>query len=239
MRIAYAPMPWNDVTIARVVQETPLDRTFHLALEGGAAFEGSPGQYVVLRDPAEEPERDWYFSLSGLPDEGGGLRITVRGRGEAVQRIYDAPAGTRWRVQPPAGTFHIEGPEGEAVVLLAAGSGVTPFRAFVEARLAAGVGDPIWLFHSAKQAEELLFREEFAAWSDEAEVFTYVPTVTGEDAAWEGRRGRVDAETLGAALPEPEGARVYACGPGPFVEAALETAAALGVPEERRLRERW
>ncbi len=240
MRIAYAPMPWNDVTIVRVVQETPLDRTFHLALAEGAAFEGTPGQYVVLRDPAESPERDWYFSLSGVPDPDGRVRITVRGRGDAVQRIYDAPVGTRWRLQPPAGSFHIEGPAEESVVLLAAGSGVTPFRAFVEQRLTEDGTDPVWLFHCAKHGEELLFRAEFQAWSDAADAFTYVPSVTGtDDPAWAGRRGRLDAAALDPALPAPERARVYACGPGPFVEAALETAAALGVPEERRLREAW
>ena len=232
-------MPWNDVTIERVVQESPLDRTFHLRLEGETCYDGVPGQYVVLRDPTEEPERDWYFSLSGVPGADGTLRITVRGRGDPVRRIYDAPVGTRWRCQPPAGEFHIEGPDGEGIVLLAAGSGVTPFRAFVEHRLAANDPTPIWLFHSAKHGDELLFREEFAAWSNEAAAFTYVPTVTGDDEGWDGRRGRVDTDALAPALPEPEAARVYACGPGPFVDAALETAAAMGVPAARCLRERW
>lgn len=232
-------MPWNDVTIERVIQESPLDRTFHLRLGEGACYEATPGQYVVLRDPSEEPERDWYFSLSGVPGEDGTLRITVRGRGDPVKRIYDAPVGTRWRCQPPAGTFHIEGPQGDAVVLLAAGSGVTPFRAFVEHRLASGSTDPIWLFHSARHGDELLFREEFASWAAKADTFHYVPTVTGDDEAWSGRRGRVDADALGPAVPAPDAVRVYACGPAPFVDAALETAETLGVPEARRLREGW
>ena len=232
-------MPWNDVTIERVVQETPLDRTFHLRLTANATFEGVPGQYVVLRDPTEEPERDWYFSLSGLPDGEGRLRITVRGRGDPVRRIYDAPVGTGWRVQPPAGDFRIEAPTGEPVVLAAAGSGVTPFRAFIEHRLAAGIEDPIWLFHSARVAEELLFHREFEAWARDADAFHYVPTVTGDDTAWAGPRGRVDAKALAPAIDAPDAVRVYACGPGPFVDAALDCAASLGVPEARRLRERW
>lgn len=232
-------MPWNDVTITRVVQETPLDRTFHLALTGEAAFTCTPGQYVIVRDPAEQPERDWYFSLSGMPAADGALRVTVRGRGDAVGRIYDAAVGTRWTVQQPAGDFHVEGPRGEAVVLAAAGSGVTPFRAFVEQRLQAECADPVWLFHSAKSAAELLFHEEFRAWAAAHEAFHYVPTVTGEDDTWTGRRGRLDSDALRPALGAPESARVYACGPGPFVDSALEVAAALGVPEARRLRERW
>lgn len=232
-------MPWSDVTIERVVQETPLDRTFYLAPSRGASFVVTPGQHVVVRDPTEQPERDWYFSLSGMPTAAGALRITVRGRGEAVQRIYDAPPGTRWRVQPPAGSFHIEGRLGETVVLAGAGAGVTPFRAFVEQQLAAERAEPVWLFHTARGPDELLFHDEFAAWSVAAEAFTYVPSVTGDDAAWDGRQGRLDETTLEPAIPSPDAVRVYACGPGPFVEGTLELAAALGVPEGRRLRESW
>lgn len=232
-------MAWHDVTIERVVQETPLDRTFHLRLETGEPFAATPGQYVVLRDPTEEPARDWYFSLSGMPGEDGQVRITVRGRGEPVRRIYDASPGARWSLQPPAGTFHVEGPPDETVVLLAAGSGVTPFRTFLEARRAAGRTEPVWLLHSARTGDELLFRAEFDAWARDLPHVHYRPTITGEDDAWTARRGRIDADLLRPAIGDPAAVRVYACGPGPFVEHALETAAALGVPEARRLRERW
>jgi len=235
-------MTWVDVTIAQVVQETPLDRSFLLARADAepAAFVFAPGQYVRLRDPQAREERDWYFSLSAAPHDDGTLRVTVRARGDAVQGIYDAPVGTRWRVSAPAGEFHVAGPRGERVVLAAAGSGITPFRAFVEHRIRQGNQDPVWLLHCARHVEELVFRGEFEAWAGEHEAFTYVPTVTGgEDADWKGRRGRVDASLLTTALAEPATARLYACGPAAFVEAVLALGTDLGVPPERLLREQW
>ena len=234
-------MTWTDVTVLDVQQETPCDRTFVLAPDPAATrrFTFEPGQHLKLRDPTERPERDWYFSLSGAPRPDGLLRVTVRGRGEHVQRIYEAPVGTRWVAEPPAGTFHVRGAPGETLVLLAAGSGVTPFRAFLEQERARGRTTPVWLVQCARSAVELLFHDEFSAWATTWPALRYRPTLTGEDPAWEGPTGRIGADVLAPALAEPATARVYACGPQTFIDDVLGAAEALGVASERCVREGW
>ncbi len=228
-------MEWVDATVAEVVQETPIDRSFVLALpaEQHDEFAFEPGQYLALRDPADGAERDWYFSLSGAPSDEGFLRITVRGRGDPVQPIYEAPVGTTWRLQPPAGSFRFRAGDAEHVVLIGAGSGVTPFRALVEHRSLEGDERPVSLLQCARLPEELLFHKEFMAWSDVWDALTYVPTVTGDTADWNGRRGRIDEAILRTALGDVRQVRIYACGPNPFVDEVLALAAALGVDEAR------
>jgi ferredoxin-NADP reductase len=234
-------MAWRDVTILRVVQETPCDRTFVLAPEAPLAPPEAfvPGQYVRLRDPAVRSDRAWAFSLSGVPEADGALRVTVRGRGPAVRHLYEAAAGTRWEATPPEGDFRVQALPGEVLVLVGAGSGVTPFRACLELRRRAGAQAPAWLLQSSRRAGELLFREEFEIWAREDASLHYVPTVTGADGAWSGRRGRLDAEALAPALGAPERVRVHACGPAAFVEHVHAAARRLGVAEERCLRESW
>ena len=124
-------------------------------------------------------------------------------------------------------------------MLAGAGSGVTPYRAFVEQRVRAGDEDPVVLLQSARTPEDLLFLEEFRAWSDAAKAFTHVPTVTSDAGDWSGRRGRIDADLLREAVGDPETVHVFACGPGDFVDTVLDLAADLGVPPARRLRERY
>ncbi|MDJ0521210.1 MAG: hypothetical protein QNJ90_03970 [Planctomycetota bacterium] len=232
-------MTWVDVTIAEVIQETPLDRSFVLRVpaEHVPAFAFTAGQYVRLRDPADAEERDWYFSLSAAPNAEGTLRVTVRGRGDAVQGMYAAEAGTAWRAAPPEGDFRFEAQPGERIVLAGAGSGVTPFRAYVETRADTGDADGVWLLHSARGADELLFHAEFTRWSEAWDAFTYVPTVTGDAEAWTGRRGRIDADLLREALGDVASVRIYACGPPPFVNEVLAAAAELGVAPERCCRQ--
>jgi ferredoxin-NADP reductase len=232
-------MTWVDVTIDEVVQETPLDRSFVLRVprEHRAAFAFTPGQYVRLRDPTDPEARDWYFSLSGARNEAGSLRITVRGRGEAVQGIYAARAGATWRVVPPTGDFGFDTSAEERIVLAGAGSGVTPFRAFLEQHEGAGPRRTIWLLHSARQGAELLFHGEFQAWSDAWDAFSYRPTITGKDADWDGREGRIDEPLLREALGDRSAVRLFACGPEAFVDAVFAEAEALGLAPEHCCRQ--
>jgi len=97
------------------------------------------------------------------------------------------------------------------------------------------------LLQSARQAEESIFRAEFAECADACAWFDYLPTVTraAQDDPWTGRRGRIDDDALRAAVPRPEATRFYACGPGAFVRAQLEAATALGIPKERTHKEQW
>ena len=233
-------MTWVDVTIDEVVQETPLDRSFVLRVprEHRAAFAFTPGQYLRLRDPRDADAREWYFSLSGAPNDDGTLRVTVRGRGDAVQGIYAGRVGSTWQSVPPAGDFEFDTDPHERIVLAGAGSGVTPFRALLEQQANTGSQRSIWLLHSARSADELLFHADFETWSAAGAAFTYRPTITGEDAAWTGRKGRIDAVLLQEALGEGAAAvRLFACGPGPFVDAVFAQAAALGLAPERCCRQ--
>lgn len=227
-------MTWADVTIDEVVQETPLDRSFVLRVpsEHRAAFAFTPGQYVRLRDPVDAEARDWYFSLSAAPNEAGTLRVTVRGRGEAVQGIYAARPGATWRLAPPAGDFGFDAQPSERIVLAGAGSGVTPFRAFLEQQAADGPARDIWLLQSARRGAELLFQREFAAWSDAWDTLTYRPTVTGALSTWDGRRGRIDEALLREALGDGAEVRLFACGPDAFVDGVFAQAVALGIAPE-------
>ncbi len=71
--------------------------------------------------------------------------------------------------------------------------------------------------------------------------FRYRPTVTraAEDDPWSGRRGRVDRTLLAEGVTKPPATRFFACGPAAFVKAMLATAADLGVPADRCLKEQW
>lgn len=234
-------MEWFDSRIARVKDETPLDRTFELEVETADAWhEFVPGQFVVVSDPEMPTPVKRAYSLSSAPHEGPRLATTVRKMGEFGTAFYDFPVGKRLRVQPPQGRFTLND-DGAPILLCAGGSGVTPFRSFI-VHLANGARlAPVTLLQSAQQPEELIFHALFAQLARRQPWFTYTPTVTraAPDAPWTGRRGRIDTGLLGASLPDPDGVWFYACGPGAFVKQMLGLAKELGVPKERCRKEQW
>lgn len=232
-----------ETRILAVEQETPIDRTLRLSVPGDAhdvlAF--TPGQFVVLHDPAAETPRRRAYSLSGWPGEDDHLKITVRDMGTLGHALYHARVGTHLAMRAPAGGFVLREAPGDDILMVAGGSGVTPFRAFVGSMRACGSTSRAALVQSARVPNELLFHETFAAWADVHPPFTYLPTVTRaeDDDPWPGARGRIGAEQVRAQVRDPGRTRFYACGPAAFVASMLTVAEELGIPADRRHKEQW
>ncbi len=226
--------------VEEVVQETPRDRTIRLRVTTDeSAFGFKPGQYVCVWDPTQDNAPKRYFSISGGDPSTGHFQVTIRRGEDSEPLFYGSLVGQALKTQPPAGTFVLDYEPDDQLILIGGGSGITPFRAYVEALSREAEAPQTVIAQSVKDPAQLVFREEFAAWSDSASWLSYEPVVTGEAEAWQGRRGRLDQATIAGWINDPAKTIVCACGPNPFVDAVLEAAQAAGVPVERCRREGW
>ncbi|MDJ0976730.1 MAG: hypothetical protein QNJ98_19905 [Planctomycetota bacterium] len=229
-----------ELRVVEVLQETPVDRTIRFEVVGAdpSAFRFEPGQYVCVWDP-EDPETKRYFSISGGEPAAHTFQVTIRTNPDKEPAFYSVPVGQTILTQPPAGAFVLSYEPGDQLILIGGGSGVTPFRAYVEALDRLEGAPETVLFESARNSERLLFKAEFEAWAEADPWLTYEPVVTGEEANWAGRRGRLTQEALQERVTDPSRAIVFACGQSAFVDAVLEAAQAIGVPADRCRREGW
>ena len=229
------------IHVTEVVQETPLDRTLRLQVADAevAAFAFEPGQYVCVWDPAVEEGPRRYFSISGGDPRTGTFQVTIRKSGEDEPPFYGSPAGLTLRTHAPAGTFVLAYEPGDELILIGGGSGITPFRSYVEALRRMNDAPRTTLVQSVRDPVHLVFQPELAAWAAEGDWLRYEPVVTGDAPDWDGRRGRLDQAALEALIAQPERTVLCACGPSAFVDAVLEAAQAAGVPPERCRREGW
>jgi ferredoxin-NADP reductase len=234
---------WIRAHVAEVLQETPIDRTLVFALPAAArkALTWRPGQHLVVRLPDETPPRTRPYSLSGASGPDRPVRITVRDGGAWGRPVYERAAGSPVDLAGPGGSFDLGVPPGHDAVLVAGGSGIAPFRAFVEAWREDGAPGRVALLHAVKAREHLLFHDEMTTTAREVAGFSYVPTLTAADDAhpWSGARGRVGAAHLAAQVRDAQRTIVCACGPAALVDDALAWAADLGVPQTQRRREVW
>jgi ferredoxin-NADP reductase len=146
-------------------------------------------------------------------------------------------AGDRLAVRGPSGSFHAEPEPPEEVVLVAAGSGVTPMMSMIRTRLAdRSARDRIALLYSSRGAEDIIFAEELDRLArDCPDRLTVTHVLTGQD-------GRLDADGIRrwvtGRAPAPD-AHYYTCGPEPLMSAVREAVTGLGIPEERVHHERY
>lgn len=126
-------------------------------------------------------------------------------------------------------------------LLIATGTGVTPYRAMLPLlrQAMAQRGVEVVLLLGARNPGELLYGDEFAAFANANPGFRFIPCFSREAAAdglyREQRRGYVQ-EALATLRPDAEHDIAYLCGNPAMVDAAFELlkGAALPVPHIRR-----
>lgn len=191
-----------------------------------------PGQYVLLEDAggAIAPRS---YSIAGAPRPDGriSLLVTRVAGGQASTWVHSGLAvGERVRISGPYGAF-VDEPAGAAPALfLAAGSGLAPVRALLEAERAAPRRRALTLVFSARTHRDLLDADRFAAWQQRDPRFRFLRTLTRE--AGPPPTGRVPS-VLPELVGRLEDHDVFIAGASGFVTACARAAEALGAPRAR------
>jgi predicted ferric reductase len=178
------------------------------------------------------------FSLSSAPSERG-LRITVRGLGDASQQLPQLKRGTRVSFEGPYGLFTENARTSPRVVLIAAGIGVAPIRSLLET-VSFAPGNATVLIRSHSLGDTYLVDEltdlcrvrgvelRIIAGKRPSGVSTWLPA----DAVRDGI-------SLSTIVPELESSDIYICGPRPWTDAVVRDARSGGVPKKQIHYERF
>ena len=227
--------PLREVRIAEVRRETPSAVTLVLEDAGDkrGSFDFRPGQFFTLiTDIDGRPVRRAY-SASSAPGSSR-LEVTVKqvDGGRFTTHVHRTlRAGDRLAVRGPSGSFHTEAQPQEQIVLVAAGSGITPMMSMIRARRGR-----VALLYSSRSEQEIIFAGELARLAQEdPDRLSVTHVLTGRD-------GRLDAagvhRWITALSPAPD-AHYYACGPEPLMDAVQGVLTGLGVPDARVHQERY
>ena len=202
-----------------------------------APFRHEAGQYVALSALVDGTQQTRYYSIASPPDPSGKIELCVQHDGAFGTHLQSLRRGDRTECSEPGGTMRLLDAARPAVYF-AAGTGVSPMRAILLAQLAANPAAEAILLLGARHSSELLFRDEFEALVGRHAGFRFVPTVSGDEVGWGGRRGRVAAhiDEAMAGLNSPD---AYFCGHRETVAQLREVLTEAGIPDERQVYERY
>jgi ferredoxin-NADP reductase/predicted pyridoxine 5'-phosphate oxidase superfamily flavin-nucleotide-binding protein len=229
----------REVRIAEVRRETPSAVTLVLEdAEHPMSFDFRPGQFFTLvADVDGRPVRRAY-SASSAPGAAR-LEVTVKrvDGGRFSTHVHrNLRAGDRLAVRGPSGAFHVGPAATHEVVLVAAGSGVTPVMSMIRTILATPGANRIALLRADRSEEEVIFADELRRLAGEnPERLSITHVLTRE-------RGRLDAAGVRgwlAGLRPSDDARYYLCGPEGLMDTVRGVLAELGVPDDRVHHERY
>jgi ring-1,2-phenylacetyl-CoA epoxidase subunit PaaE len=240
----------RSLVVERVVPETRDAVSLYLVDPTGAPIAFSPGQFLtvaVLLPSGQELKRA--YSLSTVPGEGEAAsraRITIKrvADGKVSNHLNEhARAGDVLTVLGPAGQFGVSPAEasGAHLLLVGGGSGITPLRSILGARLS----DPtvtITLLYGNRAEPDIVFRAEIDALAREhAGRLSVRYALESPPPGWTGAEGRLDRPNATAEIERilaSEQARgkvtlALVCGPTAMMDAVRDALMALGIPRER------
>lgn len=208
----------HTLTLARVVAETDDARSlvFDVPRELGEKFSYSPGQFLTLRIPSEltgSVARS--YSLSSSPYGDDQLTVTVKRtvEGYASNWLCDnAAAGMSIDVLQPSGMFVPKDLDHD-LLLVAAGSGITPVMSILKSALQEGSGN-VALLYANRDENSVIFADQLRGlaekYPDRLTVVHWLQTL-------QGLPSRATVASLAAPYADRD---AFICGPGPFMSAA-------------------
>lgn len=221
---------YHRLQVRAVVDETADTKSlvFDIPAELRELFRYKPGQFLTLRLPVGGRQLPRCYSMSSTPGLDEAPRVTVKrvrdGRGSnwVCDRMR---AGDTLEVAPPAGVFSPRSLDGD-FLLMAGGSGITPVFSILRAALQEGHGR-ITLVYANRDERSVIFRDALKALALEhpgrLQVIHWLDSVQGVPSTAQ----------LAELARHSLAAQAFICGPGPFMDAAVEALQAMGMPADR------
>ena len=235
--VSLPEQPWTGEDLlcqcCRIVDETPDVKTFSFIAEPPVLFNYKPGQFVNLAIDIDGKPVIRSYSISSSPTRPYHLSLTIK-RVPPPANQPEAPAGlvSNWmhdhlkvgdRVQligGPLGHFTCLPNLPSKLLLISAGSGITPMMSmsrWVQDTLA---DCDIVFLHCARTPEDLIFRTELETIAAQLPNFHLAVTLTQQPLgqSWMGLTGRISSALLQMVAPDLLERSVFVCGPEGFME---------------------
>jgi len=182
------------------------------------------GQYVRIGVDVDGVRQWRSYSVTTPTSADGCFTITVKaiaGGKVSTHLVRRARVGSMVQLDQPAGEFVLPTPRPTKVLFVTAGSGITPVMGMLRASLHE-LADVV-LVHSARTAEDTIFREELRRLAARGHL-RLIERHTSTDA-------RLTPNALTALVPDLAARHTWACGPAALLDELEQHYAAAGISD--------
>ena len=219
--------------VTDVIQETHDVYTFRLQGDPLCRFRYLPGQFcsVFLDIDGRKVVRS--YSISSTPTRPFILEITVKRVAGGLISNWMADnlkPGDELQVSGPMGKFMLTpGKIPRKLLLLGAGSGVTPLMAMARWLCDLGADVDVKFFNSVRSPKDIIFRTELELLTQRHRMFApiIITTTQAGGGEWSGPTGRISRSLFQQVAPDIRERHVFMCGPAGFMESARSILAEL------------
>jgi ferredoxin-NADP reductase len=236
----------GDLTVhcVRIADETPDVKTFTFVANPPVLFNYKPGQFVTLELNIRGEEVYRSYSISSTPSRPHTLEITVKrvpapsdtpeaAPGLVSNWLHDQiKVGSQIKLSGPLGKFTCSPTPAQKLLLISAGSGITPMMSMSRWIADTATAADVAFFHCARSPQDIIFRQELEMMSTRLPNFRFAISTTRAELGqpWFGFTGRLTEVMLSSIAPDYQERTVYVCGPDGFMKGVKAMLEGLGFP---------
>jgi ferredoxin-NADP reductase/predicted pyridoxine 5'-phosphate oxidase superfamily flavin-nucleotide-binding protein len=231
---------WRPYQVTRIVDESRVIRSFHLApADGHAVPPFQAGQHLPIRLKTNTGETLYRtYTISQAPSDDG-LRLSIKREGVASGHMHDhVHEGDAIEALGPRGQFTIDATLRRPAVLIGAGVGITPMVAFARHVVTEGFRHrrtrPLYVVQVARSQDLRAFGDELQSLVLRAKGAMKLHVVLDESggAPEAALKGPLTLDLLKTLLPFDDH-EFFLCGPPGFMQALYDGLRDLGVRDAR------
>lgn len=226
--------------LVRITEQTPDSKTLRFAVMGNQRPVARPGQFVTFSFLFDGKKVIRSYSICSSPMVNGYIEITPKRVPNGCASVFlndRATLGLTVEATGPFGQFCFDENKHRRIVLIAAGSGITPIMAMLRYIDDLNLPTHITLLYCVRTERDIIFQNDLAELKGRMKTFEYQLLLSQPSPQWPGERGHINSTFVKLFIKEPRECDYFICGPAPFMDSVRQILATLGVAPERIIQE--
>ncbi len=231
---------YQTATIVSDKRETRDTRT--LRLVPSEPFDWKTVQFIMVSAEIEGTVVSRAYSIASSPTKKDYLEITIKQTETPTMSKYlnEIPVGSTLQIKGPHGNFIWDETVSDKFFGIAAGSGITPFRAFMQYVIDKKLNVKFEVLYSSRYGDDVIYEQELRELIKQIPGGKYELSITRDTHGLDyARIGRINQEYLAEEIKGFEDGYFYLCGAPGFISSMIDDLTNLGIPRDHIKREQW
>lgn len=222
--------------LASITQQASDAKTLRFIVPDGRTLNARPGQFLTFSFLFDGKKVVRSYSICSSAARSGYVEITTKRVRQGCVSVFlndRASLGMTVEAKGPFGHFCLDENKHRNVVLLAAGSGITPMMAMLRYMDDLCLETTATLLYCVRTSKDIIFESELEQLRSRLKNFQYHVLLSQPHAEWSGSRGHIGRDFIETTVKDIASPDFFLCGPPSFMEASRGILTGLGVKPER------
>ena len=211
--------------LARVQRQTANAKTLRFLIPRNSSFTFRPGQFLNFKWEIDGKPVQRCYSICSSPMQTGYIEITPKQSPNGYVSVFlnqEASIGLTVEASAPVGQFFFDEAEHRRIVLIAGGSGITPFMSMLRYIDDRCLSTDVTLLYFVRTRKDVIFEADLKLLQSRLQNSHLLTVLSQPDPGWTGLTGHLTRDLIEINVEDIPSCTFFLCGPPAMMKSARE-----------------